>query len=259
MDNRVVSKRGCRKAAEDSGLYQAIGRVLAGEVDAYESIYRVCDQPLRAFVAARYGRLGIDFVEEVALRTHERVLEKLSSYDPDRGASFQSWMNWQALSVARRVKEEWFGISRVRDKEGRRRDVVRLESFDEKLHAEYVPTVLSPEEERERRERNRLLWQEFNRLSELGRLSIAGYDLEGWTFSQTAVRLGRGYGTVWRERRRALAILRERLQGLGIGPAERSTVCHRVVRFYGGNGAEEWRVSVAADLPESGVSCGQDG
>ncbi len=230
----------------------AVQRVLAGDVNAYEQVYRACDNGLRAFIAARYGHLGAGFVDEVAVRTHERVFLRLDRFNPDKGASFQTWMNWQALSVAREVIEERFGVRRVRDRTGRRRDAPRFEAFDEEVHAEYVPTQPGPEELREREERSRLLWQEYNSLAEQGRLSIACHDLEGRTFVQTARRLGVCVSRVRRERERALAVLRRRLQEHGIRPFEAAFTKALRFRAYGQSMGEDddWCASVTARLPD---------
>ena len=120
---------------KESSVLLAVQRVLAGDENGYELVYKAHDPSLRAFIGTRYGHLGADFLEEVAARTHERVLSKLDKFDPNRGASFQTWMNWQALGVAREVIEEWYGVRRVRDGKGKRRDVPRFEVYDEELHA----------------------------------------------------------------------------------------------------------------------------
>jgi hypothetical protein len=44
-------------------LARAVKFVLAGDVNAYEEIYAVCDGALRAFTSRRYGHLGDDFTD----------------------------------------------------------------------------------------------------------------------------------------------------------------------------------------------------
>ena len=71
-------------------ILAAIQRVLAGDPDAYELIYRAHDATLRSYIGRRFRGLGDDFVSDVALRTDESAISRLDRYDPDRGASFQT-------------------------------------------------------------------------------------------------------------------------------------------------------------------------
>lgn len=240
-----------KKNLNNTDTSAAVQRVLAGDVNAYEQIYRECDRNLRAFLGARYGRLGDEFIDEVAVRTHERVLARLRRFDPGR-ASFQTWMNWQAFCVARKVLEEWFDLRRLPGRNGRRRDVPRFVPFEEDVHAQYVPAAADPQQVREREQLSRVLWQEYESLSEQGRLSIACCDLEGWNLTQTARRLGTSVTGAWRERRRALAVLKRRLQERGVSPFEPDTTKTPIIRFYGQAGGEDddWCASVTAKLPD---------
>jgi hypothetical protein len=119
----------------DNEWADAIARVLSGDVNAYGEIYAACDRRLRAFVGRRYGHLGGDFADEVAVRTHEYVFPRLNRYDPGRGASFQTWLNWQSLNVAGKVLCERYGLRRVAVASGGRRFEAVTEPFDEATHA----------------------------------------------------------------------------------------------------------------------------
>jgi RNA polymerase sigma factor (sigma-70 family) len=174
----------------------AIGQVLSGDVESYELVYKMCDGRLRSFIGSRFRHLGSDFVEEVAVRTHERALEKLAEFDPAR-ACFQTWLNWQSRRVASQVMAEWRGP--------------RFTGFDEKLHARYVPTLASPEELHERLTRDELVRQEFAALDAQGRLTMMYHDLQGWTFKATAAAMGMTVGSVRRRRDKAIRHLRRRL------------------------------------------------
>jgi RNA polymerase sigma factor (sigma-70 family) len=227
-----------------------IQRVLAGDVNAYDLIYQTCDRPLRAFIGRRYSWAGPDFIEEVAVRTHEYALSRLAEFDPAKGASFLTWFCWQSLSVADQVKVEWFGLRRVIDKKGKRRDVPRFVVFDEEVHAQYVPTQPGPKEAHDRQERDRALRQELKALAEQGRLSIACHDLAGRTFAATARRLGITASKVWRERERARAVLKRRLQERGIRPFETDSQSGAVINGQSYGDEDDWCVSVMARLPD---------
>ncbi len=192
-----------------STVTDAIGQVLAGDVEAYETIYNECDARLRSFISSRYGQYGRDFVDEVAIRTHERALAKLARFDPGR-ASFQTWLNWQARSIASQVLADWRGP--------------RFTGFDENLHAQYVPTVPSPEELAELRQRDEFVRQEFEALDSEGRLTMFYHDLAGWTFEATASALSLTIGSVRRRRDKAIARMRRRLKKRGITEASLALV-----------------------------------
>ncbi len=216
---------------------RAIQRVLAGDVDSYESIYNLTDRPLRAFIGSRYGYFGSDFVDEVAINTHEYSLTRLNKYDPDKGASFQTWLNWQSLNVARKVRVEWFG-PRVVPVDADRLDLL-------------VSSVPDPAETSEAARRSRVLSQEYERLTEDGRLSIGLHDLEGLTFADTAQQAGLSVGKVRRKREQTLAVLKRRLQERGVSATERDST--PVPVWYGWDNTgydDDWTASVTAILPD---------
>ena len=230
MSSKSLDKRALR-------VRQALERVLAGDVNAYEVVYEVCDGSLRSFLGSRYGHMGGDFVDEVAIRTHEHVLSQLHKFDSDRGASFQTWLNWQSRNVAHKVMAEWYGP--------------KLVSFDEDRHAGYVATVAGPEEQYEVRERNRVLRQELKSLDEQGRLSIARHDLAGQTFHVTARHLGMTVSKMRRYRHGALAELRKRLTRRGIRPVEVDSTPGPV--WYGHNTTgdeDDWTAPTCSVLPD---------
>ncbi len=187
------------KSEVDIGI--AVQQVLAGDAEAYTSIYNSCDQALRSFISSRYGHLGRDFIDEVAIRTHERAIERLAQFDPGR-ASFQTWLNWQSRRVASQVLADWHGP--------------RFTGFDENLHAQYVPAVPGPEELHEQQQRDEFVQQEFAALDKEGRLTMMYHDLAGWSFAATATAMGMSVGSVRRRRDKAIAQLRRRLKRRGV-------------------------------------------
>ncbi|MBM3322649.1 sigma-70 family RNA polymerase sigma factor [candidate division WOR-3 bacterium] len=226
-----------RTGRNRSDVTDAIRRVLDGDVEAYEIIYRECNGSLRSFIGSWYGQHGNDFVDEVAIRTHERALTKLPEFDPGR-ASFQTWLNWQARSVASQVLAEWRGP--------------RFTGFDEDLHAQYVPSVPGPEELHERRRRDELVRQEFEALDEEGRLTMFYHDLTEMTFSATATEMGCSVGRVRRTRDKALAQMRRQLDKRGISASTLVPVHEPAwpVRPRPSSDDNSEASPVAADLPD---------
>ena len=230
---------------------RAMGRVLAADVDAYAVIYEVCDGSLRSFIGSRYGRLGKDFVDEVAIRTHEYVLTRLDKYKSDKDASFQTWLNLRSLNVAGKVLVERYGLRRVAAKDGRRRRVAVSESFDEETHAQRARPVPGPAEEREARLRSRLLWQEYEALAREGRLSIALHDIAGRTLADTARELGEPLIRVRRLLERNHNSLRKRLKRLDVRPVEPEPHHGRVWTEPDDTGYDnDWTATPMACLPD---------
>jgi RNA polymerase sigma factor (sigma-70 family) len=221
----------CQKSEvlPDKGVREAIGKVLAGDVDAYEEIYAACDRGLRAFVARRYGHLGGDFTDEVVIRTHEYAFSHLDCYDSDKGASFQTWLNWQSRNVAKRVRLE-------------RREPNTI-SLVEELDVQYVLTPSDPAEEHERQRRNRVLRQELKALAEQGRLSIAGHGSGRWTFSTTARRLDLTVPQARYRYERACREMKERLVRRGVRPTEVVPCFGRVGTLPDDSGDEDDRAA----------------
>ena len=184
-------------------IAEAIAQVLAGDVNAYEIIYKHCDQPLRSFVTSRYGSRDRDFVDEVLSRTHIYAFAHLRAYDAGRGASFQTWLNLQSRNEARMVAIERYSP--------------RFEPLDEDRHAPVIGIVPDPADVHRASENSRVLWQEYRAMAEAGRLSIAFHDMEERTFAVTARHMSMTVAKVRRMRDGALAELRRRLRRLGLG------------------------------------------
>lgn len=216
----------------ESEVGRAAREVLAGDPDRYEVVYRACDRPLRGFVGRRYGHLGPDFVDEVAVRTHERVFRLLARYDPAR-SGFQSWVNWQARSVASQV---------VKARYGRRREP----SDPDELAAGPGPAELS-----ERARRCRVVREEVAALPGDLRRVVELRFLEGRTLAETARGLGRSCTQVWRQEQRALPMLARRLRRREVAAAERDASPLPVWGDWDATGYDEddWTASVAAGLP----------
>jgi len=215
----------------------AIRRVLSGDADAYEVIYRLCDGPLQSFVASRYGHRGGRFVTEVVARTHTRAFLLLGQYDEDKGASFLTWYCWQSRRVASEVEAELSDPRRVR--------------YDETRHEAWTGTVAGPAEVYEDERRSRVLREEREALSEDGRLSVSLHDKDGLTFDETAEATGLPVIRVRRKREQALAVMKRRLQERGVRPVEVDSTPAPV--FYGWDYTEpddDFTESVTAVLPD---------
>lgn len=183
----------------------AIRRVLAGDANGYEQIYRRFDRNLRAFLAARFSWAGPDFLDEVAVRTHEYAFSRLAEFDAGR-SSFLTWLCWQARSTASRVLGEWYSPRFVR--------------FAAKRHEAQAGTAPGPADIHEAERRCRVLREEIEALAEEGRLSVTLHDRDGLTFAETAVAAGLSVGRVRRAREKALARLRRRLLERAVSPIE---------------------------------------
>jgi RNA polymerase sigma factor (sigma-70 family) len=232
-------------------LTAAIRRVLSGDVESYEVIHKHTDGPLRLHVARRHGlSTDDDFVDEVAIRTHEYVLNHLHLYNSDRGAAFQRWMEVQSLNVAKEVLIERRDLHRLGPR-GERKYVALGENFDEELHPRRACPRPGPAEEHEARERSRRLWQAYEALDSEGRLSISLYDIEGLTLGETADRLDKPLISVRRQLERSHDWLRERLKREDVRPVE-SEPCSGRVGFEPDDTGydDDWTASVMAELPD---------
>ena len=208
----------------------AIRRVLDGDVGSYEVIYNLTDRPLRAFIGSRYGYYGPEFVDEVAILTHEYTRTRLNK-------SFQTWLNWQSRNVARKVRTDWFGPRFVR--------------FDENVHSPWATPVCGPAEAYEATERSRVIRQVCEDLNEDSRLSVKLHDMEGKTLAESAEEAGLSEGQLRRKRARALAVLKRRLQEQGINATERDSTPAPI--WYGWDDTgydDDWTAGVTADLPD---------
>jgi DNA-directed RNA polymerase specialized sigma24 family protein len=249
----VKAAEGGERSAHRLGLAleRAISRVLAGEVNAYEGIYVACDRSLRSHIGSRYGRLGDDFVKEVAIRTHEYVCTHLNLYNSDEGASLQTWVNDQSLRIAGEALADWHGLRRLTQPDGTRKRVAVLEPFDEERHARYAGTAPGPAEEYEAKMRSRQLWQEYQALARDGRLSIALHDLAGLTLAETAERLNLPLIRVRRLLEQNHKALARWLRRRGYRPCAPEPHYGRVWHGFDDTGYDEdWTASVTAVLPE---------
>jgi len=226
-------------------------RVLDGDENSYDVIYQDCDSSLRSFIGARYGHLGKDFVDEVAIRTHEYVLTRLDKYKSDKDASFQTWLNLRSLNVAGEVLVERYGLRRIGPRHGKRRRVAVSESYDEETHAQRARPVPGPDEEYEARMRSRRLWQEYEALAREGRLSIALHDLAGRTLAETAQELDMPLIRVRRLLERNHHRLRKRLKRLDVRPVEPEPHYGRVWSEPDDTGYDDdWTATPMAYLPD---------
>lgn len=217
----------------------AIAQVLAGDVDAYERVYRQFDRPLRAFIARRYSWAGPDFTDEVAVRTHEYAFSRLAEFDPAKSA-FLTWLCWQARSTASRVLGEWYSS--------------RFSRFDMKRHETRAGTAAGPADILEAGRREQVLHEELAALEQDGRLSVTLHDMEGKTFAETAQATGLSVGRVRRERDKALARLRRRLLQRAVSPIEVDSTPPPII--YG----QDWTEPVAGFTAPvlAVVPCGPD-
>ncbi|MBM3314725.1 hypothetical protein FJY71_02625 [candidate division WOR-3 bacterium] len=214
----------------------AIRRVKAGDTDAYQIVYAECDRPLRAFIGRRYHWAGPDFIDEVAVRTHEYALSRLAKFD-ETWSSFQTWLNWQSRSVASAVMREWYGP--------------RLVRYDESVHGPWAVTQTGPADVYEDERRSRVVREEVESLPEDARLSVTLHDRDGLTFAETARAAGT---TVWKTRRsreQALAVLKRRLQERGVRPVEVDFTPPPVYHDWDHTEPDDdWCATVGARLPD---------
>lgn len=232
-------------------LMAAIRQVLSGDVNKYELIYKRTDARLRLHIARRYGHpVDDDFVDEVAIRTHEYVSTHLHHFNSDRGATFQRWANIQSLNVAKQVIIERRGLHRLGPR-GRRKYVVLGENFDEEMHPNRACPRPGPAEEHEAKERSRRLWQAYEALASEGRLSVALHDLEGLRLDETAAALDKPLITVRRQLEHCHDWLRERLEREGVRPVDSEPVSGRVGFEADDTGCDDdWTASAPAFLPD---------
>ena len=206
---------------------RALERMSAGDANAYEVVYESCDDSLRAFISMCYGWFGSDFVEEVAIRTHEYAFTHIDKYDSDKGASFQTWLNWQARNIAAQVMAERCVRDYTRDGQS--------------------STSAGPEAEL----RNGILREEWTALPDDERLVILYHDLEGLTFTETAQATGLTMKQVRYKRDKGLAEMKRRLLARGVQPVDVDTT--PVPVYYGWDHTEpddEYTTSVPAILPD---------
>jgi RNA polymerase sigma factor (sigma-70 family) len=232
-------------------LTAAIRRVLSGDVESYEVIHKHTDGPLRLHIARRYRRsVDDDFVDEVAIRTHEYVLNHLHIYNSDKGAAFQPWMNIQSLNVAREVMIERRDLHRLGPR-GQRKYVDLGENFDEEMHPRRASPGPGPAEEHEARERSRCLWQAYERLEGEGRLSVALRDIEDLSLDETAAQLDKPLISVRRRLERSHYWLREQLKRQDVRPVECEPYYGRVRYESDDTGHDDdWTESSTAVLPD---------
>jgi RNA polymerase sigma factor (sigma-70 family) len=224
---------------------EAIRRVLGGDSDSYETIYREYDVRLRLYAGRRYGRLGPDFVDEVVTRTHTRAFRNLSHYDEEK-SSFWTWLCWRARSVAHELTLERFDPMLV--------------SLDDGTETEYVSPAPDPAQEHELRERNRVLRQELRSLAEQDRLTIAYHDLGDWTYTDAGLRLGMTEPQTRYRRKLGLKDLRGRVERRGVRrPNEPAPVYGRVQHKNGSDEDDERAAEAMACLPDGpDVLVGED-
>jgi DNA-directed RNA polymerase specialized sigma24 family protein len=235
---------------EKQEVTDAIQRVLKGDVDSYAIIHKQTDSSLRSFIGSRYGHLGNDFVDEVAIRTHEFGFANLNSYNTDRDATLQTWLNLRSLNVAGEVLAERLDLHRLGPR-GARRRVVVSESFNDEVHALQAGSVPGPAEDYDARMRSRLLWQEYEALASEGRLSIALHDLAGRTLAETARETGMPLIRVRRLLERNHHGLRKRLKRLDVRPVEPEPHYGRVWSEPDDTGYDDdWAATSMAYLPD---------
>jgi RNA polymerase sigma factor (sigma-70 family) len=192
-------------AKDRKPVEEAVRQVLSGSEHDYETIVEQCDSSLRAFIATHWYWAGPDFVNEVAVRTHEYARPRLGKYDAAL-AAFQTWYNWQSRAVAKEVMCEWYGP--------------RLVRYDEAVHDVYARTQTGPTDVYKDARLSRVLREEIDTLPEDERQCVVLHDREGLTFAETASALGLSTMQVRYKRQRALAVLKRRLEERGVRPVE---------------------------------------
>jgi RNA polymerase sigma factor (sigma-70 family) len=226
------------KLQEDKALHlaRAVKLVQAGDVNAYEGLYAACDEALRAFIGRRYGHLGQDFVEEVAIRTHEFAFSHINEYSSDRGASFKTWLFWQSRAIAKHVCREWYGR--------------RFVHFDQAQHGAYAVSATGPIDIYEEKRLWRVLREETEALPGSERETVMLHDIEARSHPEMARVSGLTYEQVRYRRRLVLKRLRKRLKERGVRPVPIDTT--PVPIWLGKNNTDpndDYTTSVTAVLP----------
>ena len=216
-------------------LSAAIRRVLSGDVESYEVIHNRIDRPLRAYIRSHFYWAGPDFEDEVAVRTHEYVLPRLSEYDATK-ASLQTWYNWQSRSIAGLVMREWFGSRFVR--------------YDEAVHEAWAVTATGPADVYEEKRLSRVLREESESLSEEERQSIVLHDIDRLTFDESAKASGLSVMQVRYRRLRALSVLRQRLLTRGVRPVPVDTTPAPIWCGRDSTDPDDYAAPTVADLPD---------
>jgi len=240
MDRRVQNPETRDQNAEVSErqrVEEAIRRIGGGETNAYEAIYAACDEALKAFTGRRYGHLGQDFVEEVAIRTHEFAFTHIHEYSSDRGASFKTWLFWQSRNIAKHVCREWYGRRFVR--------------FDQAQHGAYAVSATGPVDIYEEKRLWRVLREETEALPGSERETVMLHDVEARSHPEMARASGLTYEQVRYRRRLVLKRLRKRLKERGVRPVPIDTT--PVPIWLGKNNTDpndDYTTSVTAVLPD---------
>ena len=107
-----------------------------------------------------------------------------------------------------------------------------------------------PEEERKWAERDRVVRRELRRIKGIGRTCVRLHDIEGRTLAETAARTGLSVDQVRLRRARALAVLKRRLQELGVRVLEQDSTPSPVWYGWASTGYDDdWTATVTANLP----------
>jgi len=225
------------EVSEKGRVAEGIRKVLEGNENAYAEIYACCDEALKGFIGRRFGHLGQDFVEEVAILTHEFAFTHISEYSSDRGASFRTWLFWQARAVARNVRREWYGSRFVR--------------YSQAQHEAYAVSATGPVDIYEEKRLWRVLHEETRALPESERQTVMLHDIEARSHPEIASDAGLTYEQVRYRRRLVLKRLRRRLKERGVRPVPIDTT---PVPIWSGQDHtdpnDDYTTSVTAVLPD---------
>jgi len=218
-------------------LARAVERVLAGDVNAYEEIYAACNRRLRTFIAGRYGHLGRDFIDEVAVLTHEFAFTHINEYDSDRGASFQTWLLWQSRRIANHAARDLYNP--------------RFVPFEPARHEVYAISATGPADDFEEKRLWRVLAEETDALPESERQTVVLHDIEARSHREMARSAGLTYEQARYRRRLVLKRLRKRLKERGVRLVPMDTTPEPV--WHGQDNTDpddDFTSSVTAVLPD---------
>ena len=236
---RAPSSPGRTKNVErctDNEWADAIARVLAGDVNAYEVIFRACNRRLRTFIAGRYGHLGRDFIDEVAMLTHEFAFTHISEYDSDRGASFATWLLWQSRRIANHAARDLYNP--------------RFVPFEPAKHEVYAISDTGPVDSYEEKRLWQVLEEETEALPEGERQTVVLHDIEARSHRDMARAAGLTYEQERYRHRLIMKRLRKRLKERGVRPVPVDTTPEPI--WFGNDGTEpddDYTTSVTAVLP----------
>ena len=100
----AVPPRDAASQAVLDALDQCVRQCLAGDINRFEEIVRICEPKIRAVVAAMIP--DYDKIPDLTQETFVITYRRLSSYQP--GTNFLAWIRTIARNVAQNERRRWY-------------------------------------------------------------------------------------------------------------------------------------------------------